>query len=93
MSYDKISSGINSQKTGFNRILEEAASEARRISLAIQKIAGTTSCKGVQLQCLKKWAINNRFWITDIKSWVSFLIADQKTRFIGLLRYLQVPFT
>lgn len=67
MSYDKISSGINSQKAGFNRILEEAASEARRISLAIQKIAGTTSCKGVQIQGLKKWAINNRFWITDIK--------------------------
>ena len=49
MSHDEISSGINRQKNGINRLLEEAAAEARRISLAIQKIAGTTSCKGVQI--------------------------------------------
>ncbi len=52
MSHDKISSGINSQEEGIHRILEEAAAESRRISLAIQEIAGTTSCKGVQIHGL-----------------------------------------
>ena len=66
MSHDKISSGINSQEKGFNRILEEATAEARRISIAIQKIAGTTSCKGVQMHGLKQWAIKNKVWINDI---------------------------
>ncbi|MDE6578002.1 MAG: hypothetical protein K2J82_11150 [Muribaculaceae bacterium] len=66
MNHDKISSGINSQEKGFNRLLEEAAAESRRISLAIQKIAGTTSCKGVQIHGLKKWAIENQVWISDI---------------------------
>ncbi|MDE6335389.1 MAG: hypothetical protein K2L34_02355 [Muribaculaceae bacterium] len=65
MSHDKISSGINSQEKGVNRLLEEAAAESRRISLAIQKIAGTTSCKGVQIHALKQWAIKNQVWITN----------------------------
>lgn len=66
MSHDEISSRINRQENGINRLLEEAAAEARRISLAIQKIAGTTSCKGVQIHGLKQWAFENRVWITDI---------------------------
>lgn len=53
MSHDEISSRINRQENGINRLLEEAAAEARRISLAIQKIAGTASCKGVQIHGLK----------------------------------------
>ena len=53
ISYDKISSGINSQEKGINRVLEEAAAESRRISLAIQEVAGTTSCKGVQISGIK----------------------------------------
>ena len=48
MSHDEISLGIDHQENGINRLLE-AAAEAGRISLAIQKIAGTTSCKGVQI--------------------------------------------
>lgn len=66
MSHDKISSGINCQEKGINRILEEASAESRRISSAIQKIAGTTTCKGVQIHGLKKWAIKNKVWINDI---------------------------
>ncbi|MBD5348751.1 MAG: hypothetical protein HDR84_05840 [Bacteroides sp.] len=66
MSYDKISSGINSQEKGINRVLEEAAAESRRISLSIQEVAGTTSCKGVQIHGLKQWAIKNQVWISDL---------------------------
>ena len=60
MSHDKISSGIYCQEKGLDRLLEEAAAEAGRISVAIQKIAGTTSCKGVQIHGLKQWAIQNQ---------------------------------
>lgn len=63
MEYDKIPSGINSKKESVNSLLESAAAEARRISRAIQEIAGTTTCKGVQINGLKKWAIQNRCWI------------------------------
>ncbi len=59
MDYDKVSSRINSHENGGNRILEEASAESRRISLSIQKIAGTTSCKGVQIHGLEKWAKEN----------------------------------
>ncbi len=65
MKYDKIPSGINSEKEGVNSLLEAAAAEARRISLAIQEVAGTTACKGVQIKELKKWAIENSCWIND----------------------------
>ena len=63
MEDDKISPGINSEKEGFDSLLEEAANEARRISCAIQEVAGTTVCKGVQINGLKKWAIENVCWI------------------------------
>ena len=66
MSHDKISSGNNSQEKGVNRLLEEAAAESRRISHAIQAIAGTTSCKGVQIHGLKQWAVKNHVWLNDI---------------------------
>lgn len=54
MDYDPISSGINSQKESFDCLLEKVAAEAGRISRAIQEIAGTTACKGVQINGLKK---------------------------------------
>lgn len=63
MEYDKISSGINSEKKGFDSLLETTAAEARRISRTIQKIAGTTACKGVQINGLKKWAVENSYWV------------------------------
>lgn len=62
MTHDKVSSEINTEKNGFNSLLEAASAEARRISRAIQEIAGTTSCKGVQISGLKKWAIENNCW-------------------------------
>lgn len=63
MIYDKISSRNNTKEDGINSLLEAASAEARRISHAIQEIAGTTACKGVQINGLKKWAIENGCWI------------------------------
>ena len=65
MDYDKISSGINSEKEGFDNLLEEAANEARRISRAIQEVAGTAACKGVQIHGIKKWALEKGFLISS----------------------------
>ena len=65
MNYDKISSGINRKEEGVNSLLEAASAESRRISLAIQDVAGTTACKGVQISGLRKWAIENECWIDN----------------------------
>lgn len=65
MDYDNISSGINSEKEGFDNLMEETANEARRISRAIQEVAGTTACKGVQIHGLKKWALEKGYWISN----------------------------
>lgn len=63
MDYDEISSGVDSKEAGFHSLLERASAEARRISDAIQEIAGTKACKGVQINGLRRWAITNGCWI------------------------------
>lgn len=68
MTYDKIPSRINSKKDGFNSLLEAASAESRRISRAIQDVAGTTACKGVQINGLKKWALTHDCWLEDINT-------------------------
>lgn len=65
MDYDQISSGINSEEESFNSLMEAASAEAGRISRTIQEIAGTKACKGVQINGLKRWAINNNCWICN----------------------------
>lgn len=65
MDYDEISPGDNREKEIINSVLAAATTEARRISSAIQTLAGTTACKGVQIAGLKKWAILNNLWIAD----------------------------
>lgn len=65
MVNDEISSGNNSPKEKIDSLLEAAATEARRISSSIQALAGTASCKGVQIHGLNKWVIlNNTFTYT-----------------------------
>lgn len=49
MDYDQISSGIYSEKNSFYSLVEAASTEARRISRSVQEVAGTTACKGVQI--------------------------------------------
>lgn len=65
MYYDQIPSRINSQEESINSLMEAASAEARRISRAIQEIAGTKACKGVQVNGLKRWAIINNCWIAS----------------------------
>ena len=44
-------------------LLAAASDFARSVLESIQALAGTTSCKGVQIARLKKWAINHVCWI------------------------------
>lgn len=65
MEYDKVSSGINNEEESIDNLLEAAAAEARRISRTIQEIAGTTACKGVQINGIKRWALEKGYWISS----------------------------
>ncbi|MCM1349228.1 MAG: hypothetical protein NC338_07435 [Firmicutes bacterium] len=65
MTHDTLSSRINSKKEGINSLLAAAAADAGRISCAIQEVAGTEACKGVQINGLKKWSTDNGYWIAD----------------------------
>lgn len=62
LGYDEISQADNSKETGIDSLLERASVEARRILRSIQALAGTTTCKGVQIAGLRKWAVANDCW-------------------------------
>ena len=49
-----------------NTIMEEAEAIAQRVLESIKEVAGTTNCKGVQIEQLKKRAIENDYWIDSI---------------------------
>ena len=52
--------------TGENEVgslLAAASDFARSVLESVQALAGTTSCKGVQIARLKDWAISNNCWI------------------------------
>ena len=44
-------------------LLAAASDFARSVLESIQTLAGTTSCKGVQIARLKEWAINRECWL------------------------------
>lgn len=46
-------------------ILERASAFAHRVLEEIETLAGTTSCKSVQLVRLKKWAQEQGYWFDD----------------------------
>ena len=46
-------------------ILERASAFAQRVIEEIEALAGTASCKSVQLARLKKWAQENGYWFSD----------------------------
>ncbi|MCC8120005.1 MAG: hypothetical protein LIP09_14850 [Bacteroidales bacterium] len=66
MSHDRIPQEENPGEASVDSLLERASDEAGRLLKAIQEIAGTTSCKGVQVVGLKKWALHHGCWISDV---------------------------
>lgn len=66
MSHDRVPQEENQGEASVDSLLERASDEARRLLKTIQEIAGTTSCKGVQISGLKKWAKQQGCWISEI---------------------------
>ena len=66
MSNDKTQRLSPQGDTGENEVsglLAAASDFARGVLESVQALAGTTSCKGVQIARLKDWAISNHCWI------------------------------
>lgn len=53
-------------------LMEQAESVAQGVLESIQALAGTTSCKGVQIARLREWAKLNHCWIDDIDTFGTF---------------------
>ena len=60
---ERLSQENKQDKDEVGGVLEQAESVARRVLKSIQTIAGTTTCKGVQIAQLAKWAKENNLWI------------------------------
>ena len=62
---ERISQEGKCHQKGESGILERASAFAQRVIEEIEALAGTTSCKSVQLARLKKWAQENGYWFSD----------------------------
>lgn len=51
---------------GIRSVLAEASDVAQRTLESIQSVAGTTACKGVQINALRKYAVEKGCWFTDV---------------------------
>ena len=66
MSNDKTQRLSPQGDSGENEVgglLATASDFARSVLESVQALAGTASCKGVQIARLKDWAISNNCWI------------------------------
>lgn len=59
----RISQKDKCNKNGIGGILEQAEVVARRVLESVQAVAGTTTCKGIQIAQLAKWARQNNHWL------------------------------
>lgn len=66
-STQQLSSQNNIGKDEHSGLLAAASDFARSVLESIQALAGTTSCKGVQIARLKDWAVSNHCWIDRTK--------------------------
>ena len=64
-SIERISQERQCQNETEGGILESASAFAHRVLEEIETLAGTTSCKSVQLARLKKWAQEQGCWFDD----------------------------
>lgn len=74
--YDKdnrIPPSSDGTKEGFRSVLAEASDVSYRTFESIQAVAGTTACKGVQINALRKYAVENQCWVADISALGEFV--------------------
>ena len=62
-STQQLSSQGNIGEDEQSSLLAAASDFARSVLESVQALAGTTTCKGVQIARLKDWAISNHCWI------------------------------
>jgi hypothetical protein len=62
---ERLSQEGECYQDGESGILERASAFAHRVLEEIETLAGTTSCKSVQLVRLKKWAHEQGYWFDD----------------------------
>lgn len=62
---ERLSPKADEGKDEIGSLLDEASDVARRVLGAVQKIAGTAYCKGVQINELHKYAVEHSCWICD----------------------------
>lgn len=62
---ERLSQKSKRNQTPVDSILEKAESVAQGVLESIQKVAGTTACKGVQISRLGEWAKENGHWINN----------------------------
>lgn len=58
----RISQKGKCRETQVDGLLEKVEAFARGVLESVQALAGTTTCKGVQIARLKEWAIENGCW-------------------------------
>ena len=64
-SFERLSQGSECKKESQDSLLERASAFAQRVLKEIEALAGTTSCKSVQLVRLKAWAQEQGCWFND----------------------------
>ena len=62
-SNQRVSPQSDIRENAIGSLLAKASDFARSVLESIQALAGTTSCKGVQIKRLKEWAIANHCWL------------------------------
>ena len=65
---ERISQESQCTENGFYGLLARASTFAGGVLSSIQALAGTTTCKGVQIAQLKQWAKENNCWIDNPES-------------------------
>lgn len=65
---DRLPSQGNRNAKGFDCVLEAASAEAGRTFEAVQAVAGTTYCKGVQIRGLEQYAKRKGLWEEDVSA-------------------------
>lgn len=68
MEHDRVLPQDNEGEISAGGLLEEASAYARTVLESVQAAAGTTYCKGVQINALKKFAVETNCWIDNMST-------------------------
>lgn len=66
--YNRTSSPGHGSQESFRSVLAEASDVSFRTFESIQALAGTSACKGVQINALRKYAIESGCWFSDMSA-------------------------